>query len=462
MPLDRRSIVPIVILSVVALVGACTSAATGKAPPTAAGPSIAVRPSPAATAAPSVPAGPQFERGGSFDAWLVVGRAGHDALQVIQASTDELFSELPVGAPDAAWATMVAATASDGSTTVRELEVYPEPAGRSQAIDGEWRLPTVGLDQLPVGVSADGQTIVLVDAAAAGAAASAPAAGRTSRFAILSRSFAAAPRIVTLDGAFDYDALSPDGATLYLVEHLAAPPEGHYQVRALDTASGTLRDGAIADKRNLDEAMAGYPLDQLRQPNGFVFTLYRGAEHPFIHALSSVDGWALCIDLPAVDPGDDVAALDWGLAASADGQTVYAANATLGLAAEVDANDLGIRRTGRFAAPSSASAAITLAKFGHQPSGPVGRRVVASPDGSTLFVAGSGGIVRIATSGLTSGRTLLAGSAVDSLALNPDGATLYALLHRGGQIVALEASTGEVVGRVPGEGFDRLVAIVPW
>ncbi|HEY6014374.1 MAG TPA: hypothetical protein VIU37_10210, partial [Candidatus Limnocylindrales bacterium] len=84
------------------------------------------------------------------------------------------------------------------------------------------------------------------------------------------------------------------------------------------------------------------------------------------------------------------------------------------------------------------------------------------PDGSTLFVAGSGGIVRIATSGLTSGRTLLTGSAVDSLALNPDGATLYALLHRGGQIVALDASTGEVVGRVPGEGFDRLVAIVPW
>ncbi|MBI3749432.1 MAG: hypothetical protein HY262_11395 [Chloroflexi bacterium] len=464
MPLDRRSIVPIAILSVVALVGAaCSSSTTGKTAPSAADPSIAARPSPVASPSPAasaVPGGPQFERGGSSDAWLVVGRAGHDALQVIQASTDELFSELPVGAPDAAWATMVVATGSDGSTTVRELEVYPEPAGRSQTIDGDWRLPTVGLDSLPAGVSADGQTIVLVDAAAAAAAA--PAAGRTSRFAILSRSFAAAPTIVTLDGVFDYDALSPDGATLYLVEHLAAPPEGHYQVRALDTASGALRDGPIADKRNLDEAMAGYPLDQLREPNGFVFTLYRGAEHPFVHALSSVDGWALCIDLPAVDSGDADAALDWGLAASADGRAVYAANATLGVAVEIDANDLSIRRTGRFAAPAAASGAISLAKFGDQPSGPVGRRVVVSPDGSTLFVAGSGGIVRMATDGLTTGRTLLAGSAIDSLALNPDGATLYALLHRGGQIVALDPSTGEIVGRVPGGGFDRLVAIVPW
>ena len=77
------------------------------------------------------------------------------------------------------------------------------------------------------------------------------------------------------------------------------PPDGHYQVRAVDTATGTLRDGAVADKNEGDEAMAGWPIAQARRPDGMVFTLYRGAEHPFIHALSSVDAWALCIDLPA-------------------------------------------------------------------------------------------------------------------------------------------------------------------
>ncbi len=453
MPLDRRSIVPIAILSVVALVGAaCTSSATLKAAPSAAAPSIASDPSAAATAAAP---GPHFERGGSFDAWLVVGRSGRDALQVIQASTQEPILNLPVGVPDAQWATMVSATSANRSTTVRELEVWQEPPGRSQTIDGDWRLPTVGLDPLPVGVSADGQTIVLVE----------PNPSTTdgmSRFAILSRTFAAAARVVELKGSFEYDALSPDGTSLYVVEHLAGPPEGHYQVRAIDTASGALREGVVVDKQNLDEAMAGYPIAQLRQSNGFVFTLYRGPEHPFIHALSSVDGWALCLDLPAVGANNSAAAVDWGLAASPDGRTVYAVNATLGLATEIDANDLSVRRTDQFAAPASAAATVSLAKFGHQPGGPVGRRVVVSPDGSTLFVAGSSGIVRIATDDLTTGRTLLAGSAVDSLALNPDGATLYALLHRGGQIVALDASTGEIVGRVPGGGFDRLVAIVPW
>ncbi len=120
-----------------------------------------------------------------------------------------------------------------------------------------------------------------------------------SRFAILSRTFDRKPKIVQLNGSFEYDALSPDGTSLYVVEHLAGPPDGHYQVRAIDTATGTLRDGVVVDKANLNEPMAGYPIAQLRRSNGFVFTLYRGAEHPFIHALSSADGWALCIDLPA-------------------------------------------------------------------------------------------------------------------------------------------------------------------
>lgn len=453
MPLDRRSIVPIAILGTLALVSAaCSSAATGKAAPSPAEPTIAALPSPAANAAPS---GPRYRPVGSADAWLAVGRAGDDGLEVIRASTKEPIFDLPLGDPDDAWATMVSATSTDGSTRVNELEVGSEPPGRSQTIDGDWRLPTVGLDPLPAGVSADGQTIVLVDAATS-------AATSTSRFAILSRSFSAAPRIVTLDGEFEYDALSPDGTTLYLVEHLAAPPDGHYQVRALDTASGTLRDGVIVDKQNLAEPMAGYPIEQLRQPNGFVFTLYRGAEHPFIHALSSSDAWAICIDLPAAGMTNADAALDWGLAASADGRTVYAVNATLGLATAIDGNDLGVRQSARFAGPAASSAVITLAKFGHEPSGPVGRRAVVSTDGSTLFAAGSGGIVRIATRDLSTSTTLLAGSAVDALALTPDGATLYALLHEGGQIVALDPSTGEVVGQVPGDGFDRLVAVVPW
>ena len=69
---------------------------------------------------------------------------------------------------------------------------------------------------------------------------------------------------------------------------------GRYQVRAIDLPAGTLRDGVIVDKTNVDEVMAGYPLAQVRRADGGVFTLYRGTEHPLIHALNSVEGWALC------------------------------------------------------------------------------------------------------------------------------------------------------------------------
>jgi hypothetical protein len=446
MPSTHRSVAPTagLIIAVILVASACTSSGPAKPAPVSADPSLT---------ASAVPSGPHYKPVGSRDAWLVVGRAGQSGLHVIQASNAEKIYDLPLGVPDSSWATMIAASRSRGTTLVSELDVQQEPPGRSQSIDGDWRLPTIGADPAPMGVSADGRTIVLVEGG--------PGAGDgRSRFVILSRSFDAKPRIVELDGSFEYDALSPDGATLYVIEHLAAPPEGHYQVRAVDTASGTLREGVVVDKQNLNEPMAGYPIAQLRQPNGFVFTLYRGAEHPFIHALSSADGWAICIDLPATGADDAAAALDWGLTASADGHAVFAVNATLGLVAEVDPNDLSVRRSARFEAPQSA--AISLAKFGHEPGGPVGRRVVASPDGTVLYAAGSGGIVRIAARDLVVNGTFLDGSAIDALALTPDGETLYALVHHGGRIVELDTASGRALGQVPGDGYDQLVAIVPW
>ena len=44
--------------------------------------------------------------------------------------------------------------------------------------------------------------------------------------------------------------------------------------------------------------LADWPIAQLRSPSGLVMTLYRGVDHPFIHALSTADAWAVCIDLP--------------------------------------------------------------------------------------------------------------------------------------------------------------------
>ena len=451
-PTDRltRPLRPTRALAAV-LIGLVVLACTGKAPPTTPTGGASAVPSTRALAATprAVPVIPP-----SSDAWVAVGRTGADGLEIVQASTGEHLFNLPSGIPDPAWTQLVTVAAKDNSTVVRALDV-PELGGASQVIDGAWRLPTLGADPTPVGVSGDGKTIVLVPdgaPAASGAAA-------TSRFAILHRSLSGKPKFVTLDGSFGYDALSPDGAILYVVEHLPAPPVGHYQVRAIDTATGILRDGVVVDKVGLNEAMAGYPIAQSRQPDGMVFTLYRGPEHPFIHALDTVQAWAVCIDLPATGTDDATAALDWGLAATPDGHMLVAANATLGLAAEIPLGDLAVRRSVTFA--PAASTAITLAKFGHDAGGPVDRRVVVSPLGSTLYAAGQGGIVRLGMTDLTVMGRFLEGTAVDAVAVTPDGGTIYALVHAGGHIVKLDATTGKVEGTVPGGGFDRLVAVVP-
>ena len=434
---STRPLRPMIAILAAIAVAACS----GKTPPTSA-PSAAVEVQ-AAVSSATLPS--------SDDSGLVIGRSGDDGFQLILARSGERIFAMPAGVPGQDWSQLVSAAVTGTSTTIRDIRL-PELDSSSQTIDGGWRLPTIGLDPTPVGVSDDGHTIVLVENSRA-------STGR-SRFAIVDRTAAARPRFIELTGEFDYDALSPDGSILYVVEHLPGPPDGHYQVRAVDTATGVLRDGVVVDKNEGDEAMAGWPIAQVRRPDGMVFTLYHGAEHPFIHALSSVDAWALCIDLPAAGANDTAAASDWGLASTIDGRSIIAANATLGLAVDIRLPDLAIRRSASFA--PSASSVISLAKFGHDTGGVVGRRIVASPSGSVVYAAGAGGIVSIATADLSLTGRFLEGVPVDAMAVTVDGGTIFALIHTGGRIVRLDAATGRIAGEVPGSGFDRLAAVVPW
>ena len=380
---------------------------------------------------------------------LVVGRQGADGLEVIISGTREQVATLPVGVPDVRWGSLLSSTRSGTQTIVRDAGLMADQSD-AITIDGAWRLPAFASDPLPIGVSASRSTVVLVEDGATDGA-------RTTRFAVLHLPFKNPARIVDIPGAFSYDAVSPDGSTVYVIEHLAAPPEGHYQVRAVDVASNTLKEGVIVDKTKVGEAMAGWPVAQLRRDDGLVLTLYRGAEHPFIHALDTVHGFAVCIDLPASPGGGADAALDWGLAASPDGGTVYAANASLGLVVDLDPALLVVRRTAKV--QGARSAAIVLAKLGGSESGPVGQRVIVAPDGGSLYAAGSGGILAIGLPGMIELGRFLEGQRVDAIGATRDGRTLFALVHAGGRIVQLDSGTGAAVGSVPGGGYDRLLAI---
>ena len=93
----------------------------------------------------------------------MIGRSGDDGLQLILAGSGERIFAVPAGVPGRDWSQLVSAAVTGTSTTIRDLKL-PEMESSSQTIDGAWRLPTVGLDPTPVGVSDDGRTIVLVDA----------------------------------------------------------------------------------------------------------------------------------------------------------------------------------------------------------------------------------------------------------------------------------------------------------
>ena len=434
---NRHSLRIAAAMAVTATIAACSG--TGKLPPSQSAAGLAASPGAAATPAPV------------HDALLVVARPDQADLDVILASTGQHVMTLPAAIPDQRWGHLVTATPAGSGTRVQQVDLTSGLDAPDIVFAGHWRLPTIGSDPLPAGRSADGSTLALVEEGAA-------AALTTSRFAVVDLSRARLPHVIELNGSFEFDAISPDGATLYVVEHLDPGPGGHYQVRAVDAKTGRLAEGTIVDKANPGESMAGYPIEQQRMAQGIVLTLYRGVEHPFVHALDTLHGGAVCLDLPPTRHDDAQAAADWGLARSPDGRTVYAVNATIGSAVEIDPQALSIRRSANI---GPASAAITLAKFGHQDVGATGRRVLVSPDGSRVFAASATGIVELATRDLSVTRRLLAGTRVDALGLTPDGTALFVLRHADGGIDQVDVATGAVVAHVRGTGFDRLLAVVP-
>ena len=452
---DRISPRILVAFALASLVGCSTAGVSSR--PSAAGGSTASGAAPGQSLGSGPPEASPIPATGGRDAWLLVGKATEPGLHLIQAATGEAMLDLPAGAVATTdWGREIVATSAGATTTVRDLIVETGIDGPQLVIDGAWRLPTIGYDPTPVGLSADGSTAALVEATPAASGAS----RAVSRFAVLHVvPLEGPPRIIELPGSFDYDAISPDGSILYVVEHLASEPEGAYQVRAVDVATGVMRDAVIADKRNIGEAMAGWPIAQVRRPDGLVMTLYRGAEHPFIHALNTAEAWAVCIDLPGAHAHDAKAALDWGLAEAPDGGAVFAVNSTLGLVEDISPSDLLVRRS--VAVQPLAGTSIVLAKYLHGGSGPVGRRVVVAPDGTTIYAAGSAGILVIDTENLTVAHRFLDGTSVAGLGLTPDGQTLVALDGEG-TIQLLDAGSGAIVGSVPEDGFDRLLAVAPW
>jgi hypothetical protein len=63
-----------------------------------------------------------------------------------------------------------------------------------------------------------------------------------------------------------------------------------------------LLPGAIVDPAEPDERMQGSPVSRVAGADGrWAYTLYAGNEEIFLHALDTVRGRAVCVDLPQLE-----------------------------------------------------------------------------------------------------------------------------------------------------------------
>jgi len=181
-----------------------------------------------------------------------------------------------------------------GTNTV--LEVVKRRGGRVlrySFLPGNYGVPVVAFDGTTSGLSHDGRTLVLGDVA------SSPQLRKTSSFAVVDVHRLRLRHIVRLRGDFTFDALSPSARMLYLIEHVSAEDTISYRVRAYDLGARRLLPQVLVDKTSWESVMRGYPYSRAVTADGrWVYTLYSGGQHPFVHALDTQHAHAVCVDLP--------------------------------------------------------------------------------------------------------------------------------------------------------------------
>jgi hypothetical protein len=207
-------------------------------------------------------------------------------------------SSLPLSAPGGD----VAYLARGGKRTTRLFETPSDggPALRTLRIPGRFALPAVAYDGLAAGLSADGRTLILVNPRRRF-----PRASTT--LAVVDPKRMRLRRQIHLRGDFSFDAISPDGRLLYLIQYLSKRDITDYAVRAYDMRTRRLFRQPVVDPSEPDEDMSGEPLARVMGAGGrWAYTLYASEEHPFVHALDTERRTAVCIDLD-VHGGDALA-----------------------------------------------------------------------------------------------------------------------------------------------------------
>jgi hypothetical protein len=365
----------------------------------------------------------------SNDVLVLGGAAGTSLID----SSGKVVADLGhvIGAPG--W-TVAFASAVDGAgnTAVRIVDARTAKTTRTVQLTGEWTA-VAGYGNGPGGLSPNGRWLVLAD----------PKPDRAA-FQIIDTTTPAQPKRIDLAGRFSFDAISDDGESLFVVEHLDGTK---YRVRVADVRSGLLQPGAVIDAKQVattaDEngVMNGsYTTATAGSSGEWYFSVYQHpTKGPYIHALNTHARIAQCIlDLPTFGSASAVEMAKqpfWSLALGPQQglDRLYAVNGALGRIALVDPYEIRVKQSATFKVPTPAPGP---AAFAPQAGAAV------SPDGYRLYALGETGIFLIDTTNLSLRATFAQGSGFRGLAVSPNNATLYALASDGRSVSVLDARTG--------------------
>jgi hypothetical protein len=181
----------------------------------------------------------------------------------------------------------VAVVARNG-TVIERVRVANGEVMSWMSLAGYWGIPAPTPNG-GEGITRDGKRLIIATPGSV-----------STQFAVLGARFLRVLDRFTLEGNFAFDALSPDGTTLYLIQRVDQNYVDRYVVRAYDLRNHTLLPGRIADKTQAGWVMEGLAATRATSGDGrMVYTMYmRPGGYPFIHALDSVQGSAHCIGLP--------------------------------------------------------------------------------------------------------------------------------------------------------------------
>jgi hypothetical protein len=217
------------------------------------------------------------------------GSAGADGLPVL--GVDAGGTGVVARSGDARYVTVPA----NGNTALARVNPHGGRVLASRLLRGRFTIPAVAYDGSAAGLSADGRILVLIQPRASFPRAQTP-------LMIVDAKRLRTLEVVRLPGDFSFDAISPRGSLVYLIEYISPTDPTRYRVRAYDFAANQLLAQPVVDPREPGEKMGGSPLTRATSPNGrWAYTLYNGAgKTPFLHALDTSMRSARCIDLDAL------------------------------------------------------------------------------------------------------------------------------------------------------------------